>query len=434
LNIWLVQDGEPLPEIDPGSRDWRCAILARTLVAQGHEVLWWASTFDHAQKRYRYHQARTVELASGVKIRLLHGLGYKSNRSPKRFLHQRALARAFAQEMSALPAPDIIVCGMPLPELAEQAIIYGRKYQVPVVIDVRDQWPDIYLTMFPRSLRRFARLAFTSEFRRIERIFRSASAILSVSETYLNWALKHAGHPKRSLDAVFPLGYRAFEKTADMTETAKFRIKYGIRPNSMVVTFVGIFGFSYDLETVVRAAKALQDRAVTNVQIVLVGDGDEGPRVREMASGISDLICTGWLDQESIRILLALSSVGLAAYKEEATQTLPNKPFEYMAAGLPLLSSLRGELEDLIRNERIGLQYQARDVDSLVEKIQWLAANPETARAMGQRALRLFEERFRSDVIYSQLVQHLERIVQSYAYGGKTSMSEREQLGGCCDS
>jgi glycosyltransferase involved in cell wall biosynthesis len=345
-----------------------------------------------------------------LKIRLLHGPGYRSNKSLKRFLHQRAIARAFAQETVGFPAPDIIVCGMPLPELAEQAIIYGRKYHVPVVIDVRDQWPDIYLTMFPRSLRGLARLVLVAEFRRIERVFQSASAILSVSDTYLNWALKYAGRPRRSADGVFALGYQGSDGILNETDTVAFRARYGIRPERMVVTFVGIFGFSYDLETVVHAAKVLQHHRAAEVQIVLVGDGDAGPRLREMARGIPDLICTGWFDQKCIQILLSLSSVGLAAYTEKATQTLPNKPFEYLASGLPLLSSLRGELEDLIRNEQIGLQYQAGDVQSLVEKIVWLAEHQEERIAMGQRARKLFEERFRADVIYPKLVTHLEQV------------------------
>ena len=154
MRIWLIQDGEPLRGIDAGTRDWRCGLLSRALAARGHEVLWWASTFDHAQKKHRYKEPCTVEITSGVKIRLLHGPGYGSNKSLKHFLHQRAIARAFAQDTEDFSVPDIIVCSMPLPELAEQAIIYGQKYHVPVVIDVRDQWPDIYLTMFPGSLRR----------------------------------------------------------------------------------------------------------------------------------------------------------------------------------------------------------------------------------------------------------------------------------------
>jgi glycosyltransferase involved in cell wall biosynthesis len=70
-------------------------------------------------------------------------------------------------------------------------------------------------------------------------------------------------------------------------------------------------------------------------------------------------------------------------------------------------------LADLIRDEQIGLQYQPRDVESLVENIQWLAANPEARKTMAVRVAKLFDERFSSDVIYPGLVGYLEKIVQN---------------------
>jgi glycosyltransferase involved in cell wall biosynthesis len=383
------------------------------LVAQGHEVLWWASTFDHRHKKHRFNEPSTVESFPGLKVRLLHGPGYRQNKSIKRFLHQRAIARAFAKEVMDFQCPDIIVCGLPLPELAEQALIFGKKFNLPVVIDVRDRWPDIYLTMFSPGLRRLARLALVSEFRRIRWVFQSASAILSVSKTYLNWALSYADRPVRSMDGVFPLGYHAPDSMLDEADAAKLRRKYCIHPKSLVITYVGAFGFSYDLETVVNVAKNLHEKGEKDIRIMLIGDGDSASRLHELGCGLPNLIFTGWLDQESILSLLRISSVGLAAYKKEATQTLPNKPFEYMAVGLPLLSSLRGELEDLIRTEKIGLQYQAGNADSLVEKIGWLAAHPEERQAMGQRSRKLFEERFNAEIIYPKLVQHLERIAKN---------------------
>jgi glycosyltransferase involved in cell wall biosynthesis len=101
----------------------------------------------------------------------------------------------------------------------------------------------------------------------------------------------------------------------------------------------------------------------------------------------------------------------LAPYQDDSVISLPNKPFEYMAAGLPLLSSLPGELEQLITEHQIGLHYRAGDVQSLVEKIIWFTEHPEERMAMGRRARRLFEERFRADVIYPKLVTHLEQVV-----------------------
>src|SRR5439155_20885162 len=105
--VWIIQDGEPLPGIDTGNRDWRCGILAKTLVARVHQVLWWASTFDHVKKRHRFDQPFTAEVMPGLKIRVLHGPGYRENRSPRRLLHHRALAQSFAREAEDATRPDV---------------------------------------------------------------------------------------------------------------------------------------------------------------------------------------------------------------------------------------------------------------------------------------------------------------------------------------
>jgi len=283
------------------------------------------------------------------------------------------------------------------------------------VIDIRDQWPDVYLMAFHVRLRRLARLALLPEFRRMQRVFQMVAGITAVSETYLKWALTYAERSMRKTDGVFPLGYPSpaiCTQSEIETQIAQLQAKYKIHPGLMIVTFVGMFGASYDLETVIKAARMLQVEGPLNIQIVLAGDGDNGPKLRKISHGLQNVIFTGWLDQASLLALMHMSSVGLAAYTLESSQSLPNKPFEYMAAGLPILSSLRGELETLIREEQIGLQYQAGDVVSLLEKLRWLAANPDARWEMGKRARRLFEESFSADVIYPRLVRHLEKVAQ----------------------
>ncbi|MEM4203348.1 MAG: glycosyltransferase family 4 protein [Candidatus Methanomethylicaceae archaeon] len=413
MKVWIIEIGEPLPVIDSNARIMRAGMLAKALVAQGHKVTWWASTFDHFTKRHRFDGPRSVEVQPGLRLNLMHGPGYEKNISLKRLLHHRALARIFEQERQTQPKPDVVFACLPIPELAEKAAIYGCVQGVPVIIDVRDQWPDVYLMAFPSGLHRLARLVLLPEFRRTQRALRMATGITAVSETYLKWALNYAKRSMRKTDGVFPLGYPSPTVGTPgeiETQVAQLRARYKIRPDAIVVTFVGTFGAAYDLETVIKAARVLQEDDALNVQIVLAGDGDRMAKLREMVNGLENVVFTGWIDQIAISTLLHFSSVGLAAYCESALQSLPNKPFEYMAAGLPILSSLRGELESLIREERIGLQYQAGDVNSLVEQIRWLAANPEARREMGMRARRLFEERFSADVIYPRLVQYLEKV------------------------
>jgi len=91
---------------------------------------------------------------------------------------------------------------------------------------------------------------------------------------------------------------------------------------------------------------------------------------------------------------------------------MSNKAFEYMAAGVPLLSSMRGEMETFLTAEQIGLNYVSTDSGSLLAQIQWFVEHPAERRAMGQRARQIFLERFDASHVYPAMVQHLEGVVE----------------------
>ncbi|MFX0200046.1 MAG: glycosyltransferase WbuB, partial [Candidatus Hodarchaeota archaeon] len=61
MNIWLIQIGEALP-VKAGIRKLRTAYLADKLIQRGHDVLWWASAFDHFEKRWLYDNDKEVTL------------------------------------------------------------------------------------------------------------------------------------------------------------------------------------------------------------------------------------------------------------------------------------------------------------------------------------------------------------------------------------
>ena len=186
---------------------------------------------------------------------------------------------------------------------------------------------------------------------------------------------------------------------------------YGIESDSMNITFVGSVNSIFDFGTVFKAAHHFQ-RTNKSIKFIIVGDGTNFSKVRTAANSLTNVILTGRLDKASVAGVLGLSAIGLSPQKEGQTinGALPNKSFEYMAAGLPILSSLRGELEDLLQREKIGLQYQAGSADSLVKQIQWFAKHPLERKDMGQRSLNLFEKKFCAEVIYPRLVNHLEAV------------------------
>jgi len=421
MRVWMVEATEPLP-IDEGERAWRCGMLSTALLARGHEVRWWTSTFHHARKVHRMDAAQTIERQPGLTLRLLYGPGYQRNLSLARIRHNQIVAEAFAREAAAQSKPDLIFCCMPTPELAEKAVALGRRDGVPVVIDVRDLWPDSYLGIVPRPLREIARLALRSRFRRMSHICREARGLTAVSEHYLAWALAYAGRSRSANDRTFPLAFPSPSRPSPPTspaEAARVRERFELPAGAVVAAFAGIFGSTYDLETVIEAARKLASSGINTGHIVLAGDGEKTTKLRARARGLSNLTFTGWLDQFALQDLLAASAIGLAPYTSGAPQSMPNKPFEYMASGLALVSSLGGELGDLVRSEKIGLSYTAGDSASLAATIELLCARPELRDQMGANGRRIFAERFSDTVVYPALVQHLEMIANGSLARGK---------------
>lgn len=412
MRVWIVQVGELLRGIDDNARDYRGMLLARELAGRGHEVVRWANTFEHTKKRFRFSESRTVALSPNLTVRLVHALpGYQRNISIARWLQNRRMVQLFHRESESWPRPDLIFAGLPVPELAEGACCLGRRWGIPVVVDVRDLWPDVYLTPLPEAFRPLARLLLTSEFRRSSRVLNSATAITAISETYFSWAFAQRDRQASPDDGVFPLGVVDQQKavTAKGDEGA-IHARLGIVGQPFVVSFAGTFGNSYDITTVVRAARLLEARGRKTVHIVMAGDGQARPRARELAVGLSNISLPGWLDEAEVRAMNGIAGVGLCAYAVGALQSLPIKIAEYLVAGLPLISSLKGEMQDLLERTGCGRSYAAGNPESLADTIEWIVDHPRERQDMAARAHELFLRRFDAAVIYPALATRVEAI------------------------
>jgi glycosyltransferase involved in cell wall biosynthesis len=415
MNVWVVTIYEPLPFGDTGIRPQRCGMLVTALLKCGHTVELWTSTFEHVQHKHHRRGSKLECQGEGLSIQFIEGCGYSHDSSPKRFMHNRQTKKEFERIVSGRSSkPDIIFAPVPILELAESVVKYAKGNNVPVVVDVRDLWPDVYYRLFPKWLHPLVKQLLVLEYRRVRRVFGQANGITAVSKTYLDWGLEHAGRARGNNDAVFHLGYIDDFTTADQEVekcAAVMAEQYGITGQHFVVSFVGTFCGSYNLETVLECARLLKGN--DRVRFLIAGTGDRFEEFTKQAAGLPNVFLLGWLDFISVRAVLKLSTIGLAPYASDALMSLPNKPFEYMAAGLPLLSSLQGELENLIFENKIGLAYKGESPESLADQIRWFLSHPNETSEMGRRAFMLFQKQFRNDTIYPNLVTYLERISQN---------------------
>jgi len=343
------------------------------------------------------------------KIRLIHGPAYKKNVSFRRMINHIIVARKFSRFALSEPKPDIILCSLPTLELSNAAVEYGVYTGVPVVLDVRDLWPDAIYSAVPRGIGWLARIMLRGSVRKMRHALKKCSAITGVSESYLNWALDYAERQRRARDSVFHLSYQLNgvnenEKTAALNAL----IDGGVDPNKTICWFIGGFGRTYNIETVIDAARRLESEGRTDIQFVLCGEGERGTEWRTMASGLKNVVFTGWIGPPSIAALMDISDIGLAAYAKCAPQGIPNKIFEYMSAGLPILSSLRGETETLIGHYGCGFTYSSSDSIDLVDKLDELLKDSALMTQMGLNSKKLFNEKFAAKSTYSRMAKFLE--------------------------
>jgi glycosyltransferase involved in cell wall biosynthesis len=411
--IWLIETGEPLP-VKSGIRKFRTALLADELIKAGHEVLWWSSAFDHQKKQFISKKDKNYSISEKYTIRVLCGLKYQKNVSLTRYISNQIVALKFRFQSKKYKKPDIIIAAMPDHLIAYEAARYAQINNIPFIVDILDLWPDIFIDRLKNTgLYSLGKMVLALDFLRLSFLLKNANGLLAVSDGYLKWGLDKAGRPQNSFDKTAYLGYKPPPANqVNSNEKTELPAWLEKRKNQKIILFIGTFGVSYDLELVSKAAAYFEKSGRTDICFVLAGTGEKFAMIDRQTSGLSNLVLPGWIDKNEIDILLKKASVGLLTYTKEAPQGLSYKPFEYLSAGLPIISSLDGEMFAFIKQHQFGLSYPPGDLDGLCACVKRLVDEPNLYGELSQNAFNFFKEFGDANNIYSEYAGHIENVVK----------------------
>ena len=410
MDIWLTQIGEQLPLKDD-IRKMRTALLADELVRRDHRVTWWASAFDHTSKKFLFPQDQEIVIKKNYKIMALFGKEYRNNISWQRYLDHRIIAEKLYTELCRSQPPDIMIVSMPDHLTAFQAVRYAKQRNVPVLVDVRDEWPDLFLEAVPFFLRSAARRLLKKDIMNTAYLLIHSQAITSMMESLHRWALRKARREKRWTDRVFYLGTMP-PATAEDDKLAPdiFRLK-GLVEKRFVLLYIGTFGKHNDPTIMLEAAAALRAAGKADrFSFIIAGDGKYFPDIAGRAKDFENVFLPGWVGQNEISFLLSLADVGVIP-STSRREEFPNKVFTYLSAGIPIIASAGGELNEIIDECHVGCGYDPNDAIGFVERIKAMEKDPARVREMSKHAELLFNERFHAGKIYGDFADHIERIV-----------------------
>jgi glycosyltransferase involved in cell wall biosynthesis len=416
LTIWLLQTGEPL-HIDAGNpRPMRAMNLANALVDSGHKVVLWSSSFYHQEKRHRVQGSDRITVSPGLEIRLLSSPGYRRNISLGRLWDHAVLARNLAKELSSeTVAPDVAFIGYPPIETAAVMTRWLTTRGIPCMLDVKDQWPSIFIDALPVPLRPLGRIALMPYFYYARRSFSDSTAVTSSAKDFLQWSADFGDREISELDKVVPLTTSTGHvSNAELEEAGRWWDQQGVKVDGTFrICFVGSHSRAFDIEPICKAAK-MTSQSKKIIQFVLCGDGEESSAWKSKMEGLNNVSFPGWVDRAKVEALALRSSAALAPYHnmDDFIMNIPNKVIDSLALGLPVLSPLRGEVQRLILDFNVGISYGLMGEKTLESCINELESMPALRDTLSDNARKLFNARFSFEAVYGDLVSHLEMLVR----------------------
>jgi glycosyltransferase involved in cell wall biosynthesis len=338
-------------------------------------------------------------------------MSYNRNVSIRRIINHYGLAHKFKKYAHSADRPDVILCSLPTLELSSAATEFGKERGIPVVLDIRDLWPDIFLDEVPRWIRGLAKLVLYPAFQMLHRACSKARAIVGITPGFVDWGVRNARRPKSDLDRDFPLAYVAEPPSEiQLAKASEFWHERRINKENgeFIVCYIGNPGRVVKLEPVLEAARLLQMQH-RRFRFILCGNHD---KFKKIAENYDNVLLPGWIDAPEIWTLMRIASVGLLPYtsRKDFELSIPNKVIEYMSAGLPVLSSVRGELCQFIEKQAIGMTYCEDDPSTLVKCLCDLHDNPELLRTLSTNAYELYKAKFVAENVYNDMINYLEEV------------------------
>ena len=255
------------------------------------------------------------------------------------------------------------------------AWLLARLKRVKFVFEVRDLWPAFAIAMRVIQNPVIIRLSNWLE----GFLYRHADQLVVNSPGFIaHIKAKGGSDPVLIPNGVDPDMF-------DPAESGKaFKQQYDLE-NKFVILYSGAHGISNDLEVMLAAAKLTTHNP--EITYVLVGDGKEKANLVSLAKqlGLNNVIFVPPVAKEEMKFVLAAADACVAILKpvDLYKTTYPNKVFDYLAAGRPVLCAIDGVIREVIEEAHAGIYIRPGDPAALAEGVMRLYQSPLEAKEMG---------------------------------------------------
>ena len=395
MKVWIIN-----PYGNIAGENWRphrSFTVAKAFEFDGHDVTYWISNMDH---RSKFERKEKEIYDDKLKIKIVPSTEYSEHISISRIKFEVNFIKQF-RVLAQLEntKPDLIIIGEPSLFISYNFIKYISKYDIKFIIDIVDLWPELFKLVLPKFLQPLHKIIFSPFYLKRSWFLKKASGILSVSKAYLKIATD-INVKVASKVVYWGVDLGSFN-VVDIMENSE---------STLNIIYAGTLGDNYDIKSIIDCAKKVQEQNL-DVHIYIAGDGNLRDFVITSIKQFN-LTKTTYLGRISPKDLVTYyqkCQLALSTYTRESTVSMPIKAFDYFAAGLPLLNSLRMDLGEMVLEHNLGLNYDPGNSNDLFEKMMYLRSNVEQIKEMRLNCLEIAKQ-FDDSVIYKEYIDFCKKI------------------------
>ncbi len=313
--------------------------------------------------------------------------------------------------------PDmILVRDLPLAPLA---VRLARRFSIPSALDMAECYPEMV-----RCNWRFSRM---NAVQAAANLFVRNPALADAVERYVI----------RRIDAIFPVVEEARQRMIGLgfpeerlttvsntprLETIGKDTVSGENSNShdenstLRMCYLGVVNGSRGVQVVIEGIRRLRERSI-RIELVVVGTGRHLRYLKDQATeaGLEDRVrFPGWIPHPDNLEVVRTSHVGLIPHLKCShwDNTVPNKLFDYMALGMPVMASNADPVERIVNSEECGVIYESQSGEDFAEKAIALL-DAKKRNQMGQNGRRAVEARYNWEQDSRHLLQGIEQLLKT---------------------
>jgi glycosyltransferase involved in cell wall biosynthesis len=185
--------------------------------------------------------------------------------------------------------------------------------------------------------------------------------------------------------------------------------------NDHIICHEGFFPFDRGLKQLLEVMRILKN---TEVELLIIGEiiGTEekewfNRKIHEY--GYKDKIrITGWLPYTDVGEYISKATIGLILFQPvpENWIGLPNKLFNYMRYGLPIIASDFPEIRRIIQENNCGILVDPTNIQDIANAIIYLIQHPKEAKSMGKSGKNAVNEKYNWSEMEKRLLDIYKRL------------------------